>query len=323
MSQPPRLFFTRACFPEIANYLRSAFEVTENPADRILSRAELAARLDEYDAVFAMPSDQFDAELLQQSKRLRMLGLMAVGFNNVDLAAANARRIMVSNTPDVLTETTADFGFALLLAAARHVTRAEHWLRAGKWQRWAYDGFLGMDVHHSTLGIIGMGRIGQALARRAAGFSMRVVYCNRRRLAPQVEQACGASYLSQAELLAQADHLILTVPYEAQTRHLIGAAELAQMKPGAVLVNLARGGVVDDAALAQALQSGHLGAAGLDVFENEPALHPALLELENVVLTPHIASASNATRRAMAKRAADNLLAMAQGRPLDWVNPWE
>jgi len=251
---------------------------------------------------------------------------MAVGYNNLDVPALTAAGIVATNTPDVLTETTADFGWALLMATARRVTESEHYLRAGKWERWSYDMLVGVDVHGSTLGILGMGRIGQGLARRAAGFGMQVLYHNRSQLPADVEQSLNARYVSKAELLQQADHLILVLPYSAESHHSIGAAELAQMKPSATLINLARGGIVDDGALAAALRDRKIFAAGLDVFEGEPAVHPDLLTVPNVVLTPHIASASEKTRRAMANLAADNLIAALDvgpqaGKPPTVINP--
>ncbi|HRH89627.1 MAG TPA: D-glycerate dehydrogenase, partial [Rubrivivax sp.] len=217
--------------------------------------------------------------------------------------------------PDVLTETTADFGFALMMAAARRIAESEHFLRAGRWTRWGHDMFAGADVHGATLGVLGMGRIGQAIARRAAlGFGMPVLYHNRSPLDPAIEAQLGARYVGKDTLLREADHLVLVLPYSAQSHHAIGAAELALMKPSATLTNIARGGIVDDAALAQALRERRLAAAGLDVFEGEPQVHPELLRLPNVVLTPHIASASLPTRRAMARLAADNLIAaLGQG----------
>jgi len=223
----------------------------------------------------------------------------------------------------VLTETTADFGFALMMATARRIAESEHFLRAGRWQRWAYDLFVGADVHGATLGILGMGRIGQAIARRGAlGFGMPVIYHNRSRLAPEVEAPLRARWVDKGTLLRESDHLVIVVPYSASSHHAIGAAELASMKPSATLVNIARGGVVDDAALAQALAEGRIAAAGLDVFEGEPKVHPALLEVPNVVLTPHIASATTATRLTMAMLAADNLIAVLNGNaPLTPVNP--
>jgi gluconate 2-dehydrogenase len=241
----------------------------------------------------------------------------------VDVSAATAAGIMVTNTPDVLNETTADFGWALLMATARRVTESEHYLRAGKWEKWTYDGFLGADVHGATLGVIGMGRIGQAIARRSMGFDMKVVYHNRSRLSPELEaRANHAQYLGLEELLRTADHIVLVLPYSPAVHHFIGAKELALMKPGATLINIARGGIVDDAALIAALHKGQIAAAGLDVFENEPAFNPDFLGLSNVVLTPHIASASEPTRRAMANCAAGNLIAALTGTtPPNLLNP--
>jgi gluconate 2-dehydrogenase len=247
---------------------------------------------------------------------------MAVGFNNFDVPAMTSAGVQATNTPDVLTETTADFGFALLMATARRVTESEHFLRAGKWTKWRYDMFAGAEVHGSTLGIIGMGRIGQGIARRAAhGFGMQVIYHNRSRLSAELESHCQARYVSITELLQQADHVMLVVPYSAESHHTIGAPELALMKPTATLVNIARGGIVDDAALAKALQEGSIASAGLDVFEGEPQLHPELLKCDNVVLTPHIASATVKTRKAMAQLAADNLVAyLTRGQALTPLN---
>jgi len=238
-----------------------------------------------------------------------------VGYNNFDIPAFKQYGVWATNTPDVLTDTTADFGFALMMATARRMAEAEHFLRRGEWRKWTYDMFAGSDVHGATLGILGMGRIGQGIARRGAlGFGMKVIYHNRRRLDAATEAACGATYVSKAELLQAADHLVLVLPYSAESHHAIGEAELAQMKPSATLVNIARGGIVDDAALARALRERRIAAAGLDVFEGEPSVNPNLLALPNVVLTPHIASASLPTRLAMASLAADNLIDFFSGR---------
>ncbi|GAC1315682.1 MAG: D-glycerate dehydrogenase [Collimonas sp.] len=306
----PKILMARAVFPDVIARLQQHFEVESNQEDRIFSAAELAEKLRDKDGVIATASERISAELLQASPRLKAVCNQAVGYNNIDVAAATRAGVMVTNTPDVLNETTADFGWALLMATARRVTEAEHWLRAGHWKQWRYDSFLGADVHGATLGIIGMGRIGQAIARRSLGFDMQVLYHNRSRLAPEQEaRANNARYVSKEELLATADHVILVLPYSKESHHTIGPAELALMKPGATLVNLARGGIVDDLALIAALRDKKIAAAGLDVFENEPALHPDFLALSNVVLTPHIASASEPTRRAMADCAADNLLA--------------
>ncbi|MFY7865979.1 2-hydroxyacid dehydrogenase [Roseateles sp.] len=323
MSARPSVLVARRIFPDIVQRLREHFEVEEPLDDEPLPQPELIRRLQGKVGLFATGTELIDATLLQACPDLRAVCLMTVGYNNVDLAACAARGVVVTNAPDVLTETTADFGFALLLAAARRVTEAEHYLRAGRWKQWNIDLLAGADVHGSTLGVLGMGRIGQAIARRAAlGFGMRVIYHNRSRLAPELEAPLGAQWVDKTELLRRADHLIIVVPYTPAAHHLIGAPELALMKPSATLVNIARGGVVDDAALAEALAAGRLAAAGLDVFEGEPQLNPALLALSNVVLTPHIASASIATRRAMCNLAVDNLIAaLTGGQVLTPVGP--
>lgn len=319
----PKILVSRAVFPEVLARLAEHFDVESNPADIIYTQAELIAKLQGKDGLFANPADRISSELIQACPQLKAVCNMAVGYNNVDVAAATAAGIVVTNTPDVLNETTADFGWALLMATARRVTESEHHLRAGKWEKWTYDGFLGADVHGATLGVIGMGRIGQAIARRSMGFDMKVVYHNRSRLTPELEaRANNAQYLSREELLRTADHVVLVLPYSPAVHHFIGAADLALMKPGATLVNIARGGIVDDAALIDALKKGQIAAAGLDVFENEPAFNPDFLALSNVVLTPHIASASEPTRRAMANCAAANLIAaLTGGAPPNLLNP--
>ena len=320
--QKPRILVARAIFPEVIERLAQHFEVEANVHDDIWSPAEFAAHLRDKDGALTTGSERIDAALLAACPRLRIVANMAVGYNNFDLAAMDAGGVQGTNAPGVLTETTADFGFALLLATARRVTEGERYLRAGQWRRWSYDLLAGAEVHGSTLGIIGMGRIGQAIARRGAyGFGMRVIYHNRSRLAPEVEAECKANYVGKEELLRTADHVVLVLPYSPESHHTIGAPELALMKPTATLVNIARGGIVDDAALAEALRTRRIAAAGLDVFEGEPQVHPGLLEVPNVVLTPHIASATLPTRLAMAQLAADNLIAFFAGRgPLTPVN---
>ena len=310
----PQILVARAVFPEVVERLRSHFEVDDNPGDVILSRPELIARLQGKAGAFTTGSERIDAELLAACPQLRVVANMAVGYNNFDIAACTAAGVLATNTPDVLTETTADFGFALMMAAARRMAESEHFLRRGQWTKWAYDMFTGSDIHGATLGILGMGRIGQGIARRGAlGFGMRVIYHNRSRLSAEQEAPIAARYVDKATLLREADHLILVLPYSAASHHAIGAAELALMKPTATLTNVARGGIVDDAALVAALRKGQIAAAALDVFEGEPQVHPDLLTLPNVVLTPHIASATVATRRAMADLAADNLIAALTG----------
>ena len=313
-------------FPEVLERLRETFDVIDNQADVVYPPEALAERLQGRVGLLANAADTINAELIARVPTLRAVANMAVGYNNLDLPAMTRAGILATNTPDILTETTADFGWALLMAAARRVSESERWLRAGQWKRWTYDAFLGAEVFGSTLGILGMGRIGQALARRASGFSMRVIYHNRSRLAPEIEQDTRATYVSKEDLLKQADHLVLVLPYSKESHHAIGAAELAKMKPTATLVNLARGGIVDDAALAQALADKRIFAAGLDVYEGEPKVHPALLEAEHVALTPHIASATHGTRVGMANLAADNLIAALgfgphAGQPPNLLNP--
>ena len=317
----------RAVFPDIVDRLREHFEVETNEADVVWSREELIAHLQGKAGAFITGTQPIDGALLDACPELRAVCSMAVGYNNVDLPACTARGVLVSNAPDVLTETTADFGFALMMATARRIAESEHYLRRGEWTKWSVDAFAGSDVHGATLGILGMGRIGQAIARRGGkGFGMQVIYHNRSRLAPAIEAELGARYVTKDELLRESDHLVIVVPYSAESHHLIGAAEFAKMKPGATLTNIARGGIVDDAALAQALRERRIAAAGLDVFEGEPSVHPGLLEVPNVVLTPHIASASVPTRRAMANLAVDNLIAALgygpnAGMPPTALNP--
>ena len=312
----PSVLICRRVFPEAVDRLREHFDVETNDADVVWSRDELIARLQGKAGVFVTGTQPIDAALLDACPQLRAVCSMAVGYNNIDVPACTGHGVVVSNAPDVLTETTADFGFALMMATARRITESEHFLRRGEWTKWSVDLFAGADVHGATLGILGMGRIGQAIARRGAlGFGMSVVYHNRSRLPGAVEATLGARYLGKDELLAAADHLVIVVPYSAESHHLIGADELARMKPGATLTNIARGGIVDDAALAAALRTGVIAAAGLDVFEGEPAVHPDLLGLGNVVLTPHIASSSLPTRLAMAHLAVDNLIAALDERP--------
>ncbi|AOF85616.1 D-isomer specific 2-hydroxyacid dehydrogenase, NAD binding domain protein [Hydrogenophaga sp. RAC07] len=306
----PAVFVSRKVFPEVIARLSEHFDVEMNDTDSVLSPDQLAQRLQGKVGVLTTGSERVDAALLAANPQLRIVANIAVGFNNFDMAAINAAGVLATNTPDVLTETTADFGFALLMATARRVTESEHFLRAGQWNKWSLDMFAGAEVHGSTLGILGMGRIGQAIARRGAhGFGMKVIYHNRSKLAPELEAECKASYVDKATLLKTADHVMLVLPYSPEAHHTIGAAEIAQMKPTATLVNIARGGIVDDAALALALRNRVIAAAGLDVFEGEPKVHPDLLTVPNVVLTPHIASATMGTRMAMAMLAADNVIA--------------
>ena len=303
-------FVARQVFPDIVDRLRPHLDVRTHDGDAPLSQPALIAALQGCAGVFIAGSEKIDAVLLDACPQLKAVCTMAVGYNNIDVPACTARGVVVTNAPGVLTETTADFGFALMMATARRISESERFLREGRWKHWGVDMFAGGDVHGATLGILGMGRIGQAIAKRGhGGFDMKVAYHNRSHLASDVEASLGATWMPLPDLLRAADHLVIVTPYTPQTHHLVGAEQLKLMKPTATLTNIARGGVVDDPALAQALAAGTIAAAGLDVFEGEPTVQPALLALRNVVLTPHIASASVPTRRAMANLAVDNLLA--------------
>lgn len=319
----PKILVARAIFPAVIDRLAEHFDITSNQADEVWTKAELTEALRDKVGAFTTGSERIDADVLAACPQLRIVANMAVGYNNFDVEAMTARGVLATNAPDVLTETTADFGFALLMATARRVTESEHYLRAGQWTKWNYEMFSGSDIHGATLGILGMGRIGQGIAKRGAhGFGMKVIYHNRSRLSPELEAQCKASYVSKEDLLRTADHLVLVLPYSASSHHAIGAAELAQMKPTANLINIARGGIVDDGALAAALRNKQIAGAGLDVFEGEPKVHPDLLTVPNVVLTPHIASATVPTRLAMGNLAADNLIGyLVNGKPLTPLNP--
>jgi len=322
MIMKPKIIVTREVFDDTLELLGRHFEVEANQADRPLTVAELAGKLADKDGAITVLTDKIDETLLKQCPRLRAACNIAVGFNNFDLKAMTAHGVLATNTPGVLDAATADFTWALILATARRLTEAEAWLRAGEWKGWKLKQFLGFDVHGATLGIIGMGRIGQAVARRARGFDMPVLYYNRKRLTPEIEAQTQARFAGLDELLAQSDIVTIHTPYSPQTHHLIGAAQLARMKPGAILIHAARGGVVDDSALVAALKTGKIAAAGLDVFENEPRLDPEFLTLKNVVLAPHIASSTTTTRRNMAMLAARNLVAALSGeRPPNLLNP--
>ena len=327
MPSRPAVLVCRSVFPDIVDRLRVHFDVETNEADDVWPAEELIRRLQGKTGVFVTGTQPIDAALLAACPDLRAVCSMAVGYNNIDVPACTARGVLVSNAPDVLTQTTADFGFALMMAAARRITESEHFLRRGEWTKWSVEMFAGADIHGATLGILGMGRIGQAIARRGArGFDMPVIYHNRSRLPEAVEAELGARLVDKATLLREADHLVLVLPYSAESHHAIGVEELGLMKPSATLTNLARGGIVDDAALAKAQRDKRIAAAGLDVFEGEPKVHHELLQVPNVVLTPHIASASIPTRRAMANLAVDNLIAALgcgpqAGRPPTPLNP--
>lgn len=305
----PRVWVSRPLFDDIVDDLREHFDVEAETVDRAWSRDDMARKLADKSGAILGLADRVDADVIAHAPLLRAVANRGVGYNNLDIPALTAAGIVATNTPGVLDETVADFAWALMLATARRITEAERYLRGGQWKDMSFHVLLGGDVHGRTLGIFGMGRIGQAIARRAVGFRMPVIYHNRSRLDAAIERDCNARYVERDALLREADFLVLAVPMTAQTRHAIGAAELALMKREAFLVNIARGGVVDDAALIAALTEKRIAGAGLDVFEREPAVPGEMLALDNVVLTPHIGSASLATRRAMARMAVDNLIA--------------
>lgn len=307
--QRPRVWVSQPLFDDVIARLEEYFEVISASDVAEYTPEQISAALSDASGALVTLNERIGAEQIVAAPRLRAVANVGVGYNNLDIPALSAAGITATNTPEVLTETTADFGFALLMATARRITEAERWLREGHWRQWSFQTMLGADLHGSTLGILGMGRIGQGIAKRASGFDMRVLYHNRSRLPEASEREVRAAYVGFDDLLAQADHLLLALPYSKESHHLIDAKALAGMKPTATLVNIARGGIVDEEALADALAGGKLAAAGLDVFEGEPAVNPRLLALRNVVLTPHIASGSLATRRAMVSLAVDNLIA--------------
>jgi lactate dehydrogenase-like 2-hydroxyacid dehydrogenase len=310
----PRILVTKRIYPEAIEFLRRHAEVDYAGTDDGLTTEELIARAHGCRAVVAQLTDKLSAEILRRLETVEGIANVAVGYDNIDVPAATELGIQVTNTPDVLTETTADFAWALLMAAGRRIVEAHQFVHSGEWRKWIIDLLVGQDIFGKTIGIFGMGRIGQAVARRARGFSMRILYCDAQPAPAELERELGLERVSQETLLAESDYVSLHVPLSAETRHLIGAAELRQMKRTAILVNTARGPVVDEAALVEALETGVIAYAGLDVFEAEPKVHPKLLELTNVALAPHIASASVDTRRRMSMMAAENAAAMVEGR---------
>jgi gluconate 2-dehydrogenase len=318
----PKILVAREVFPEVIERLRQHFDVDDNQKDVVLGVEGLKARLADKVGALTAATDPVSAEVIAAAPALKAVCNFAVGYNNIDLAACTRAGVMATNTPGVLDDTTADLAWALLMATARRLPAAERWLRNGEWKGWQFIQWLGSDVHHATLGILGMGRIGQTVARRALGFDMKVIYHNRTPLSAEQAAAIRATWVDKETLLRESDFLVLLLPYSPATHHTIGAAELALMKPTAHLINVARGGIVDDEALISALRQRRLSGAGLDVFEGEPKLNPGFLDLDNVALTPHIGSSSRATRMAMAMTAADNLIAALAGqRPPNLLNP--
>ncbi len=309
------LFISNALPSEALNLIPEEIAVDYNESLAALPQAEFLSRLKGTDGLICHITSTINDEVLAAAPGLKVVANVAVGYNNIDIAAARRRGVVVTNTPDVLTETTADFAWALLMAAARRVVEADHFARSGQWRRWQWDLLWGADVHGKTLGILGFGRIGRAVARRASGFAMRVLYYDAVRPAPAVERELSATYAEPEAILREADFVSLHTPLLPETRHLINERTLRLMKKTAILVNAARGPIVDEAALVRALEEGWIAGAGLDVFEEEPRIHPGLLPLANVVLAPHIASASPDTRIAMASLAVRNCLAVLDGKP--------
>ena len=318
----PSILISRLLPEEALALARSRAAVDVHEADKPLERSELVARLRGRQGLVCLITDTIDVPLLDACPGLKVVSNVAVGFNNIDVAAATQRGVVVTNTPDVLTETTADFAWTLLMATARRVVEADRYVREGKFTQWEYMLLLGGDIHGKTLGIVGFGRIGRAMARRASGFNMRVLYQDAIAVDAATEKELRATRVDIATLLRESDFVTLHTPLLPETEHLINAQSLRTMKKTAYLVNASRGPVVDEAALAQALKEGRIAGAGIDVFEREPEVHPALIGLPNVVLAPHIASASSDTRVKMAMLAVDNCLAVLEGRtPPTPVNP--
>jgi glyoxylate reductase len=321
MTAKPKIFLTRPLFDSPRAILQDHFEVDYwKPAERI-PRGELIASVRDKEALVCLLTEKIDDELLAAGPKLRMVANVAVGFDNIDVPACTRRGVVASNTPGVLDETTADFAWTLLMSVARRVVEGDNLARSGNWKGWDLDQLCGTDVWGKTLGILGFGRIGRAVARRARGFKMRVIYNDAVRVAPEIENELGAKFVDFNQTLAESDFLSLHVPLLPETRHLISSPQLARMKPGAFLINTSRGPVIDEPALVTALENNKIAGAALDVFENEPAIHPGLRR-PNVVLAPHIASASIETRTKMACIAAENVIALFQGRtPPNALNP--
>jgi len=317
-----KVYVTRPVFDEAIDRLRREFEVELNTEDRILPKQELIAHLGDKDGALTLLTDAIDLELLQSTPRLKVVANFAVGFNNVAVDSATQLGVVVTNTPGVLTETTADFAWTLLMAAARRVAEADKFARAGKFKAWGPKMFLGYDIYGKTLGLVGLGRIGQAVARRAAGFNMRVVFHDPESIPERIIKELGVTRLPFDELLRVSDFISLHVPLFPETHRLLNDHTFALMKPTCIVINTSRGPVVDEKALVRAVRDGKIAGAGLDVFEREPEIEPELFAMENVILAPHIASASHETRLRMCMMAADNLIAALKGeRPPNLVNP--
>ena len=316
-----KILITRKIFDEVVALVKKHFEVEDNQSDVPFPPDALVRKLQNKAGAIILLTDLIDEGVLSRCPDLKIVSNIAVGYNNIDVPACTRHKVMVTNTPGVLDDTTADFTWTLLLATARRLIEADQHLRSSQWNGWKLMEFLGSDVHHKTLGICGLGRIGQGVARRAKGFDMQVLYTDLVRATQSVEKELGVSFVDKKTLLARSDFITLHVPLGPQTTHYISKAELALMKPTAILINASRGPVIDERALVQALKEGQIAGAGLDVYEREPQVEPALLSMRNVVLAPHIASASYETRLRMAMMAAENLIAGLTGkRPSNLVN---
>jgi glyoxylate reductase len=327
MTERPKILVTQKVPDPAYPPLEAIGDVEANMEEGVIwLYEELLRRGPGHDYIFCLLTDNIDARFLEacvaSTPRLKLVANMAVGFNNIDVEAATRLGIGISNTPGVLSDTTADFAFALLMATARRIPEAEQYLRAGKYKGWGPLLFCGAEIHQATLGLIGAGRIGKLVANRASGFEMKVIYYDVYRMSAEEEATYNVTYMPIDDVLKQADFISIHTPYMPSTHHLISERELSLMKPSAILINTARGPIVDEKALVKALQSGKIAGAGLDVFENEPAVEPELMTMENVVITPHIASASLKTRTLMATMASDNIVTHFSGqRPPNIVNP--
>jgi glyoxylate reductase len=317
----PRVLITRPVQQEAIDKVAAQCMVETHTVDEPMPLPLLIKGLRDADAV--MPCGlRVGEEAISAAPNLRVIANIGAGYDNIDLEACGRKKILVTNTPDVLTDATADLAFALLLAAARRIVEGDRYVREGRWPHWQWNYLWGAELHGQTLGLYGCGRIGQAMARRGRGFSMRLLYHSRHHIPAAIERELGLEWVDFDTLLANSDFLSIHVPLTAATRHSIGKAELARMKPTSFLINTARGTIVDEEALVHTLQLAQLRGAGLDVFENEPRVHPALMSMNNVVLLPHIGSATAETRLRMALLAVDNLLAALNGnRPPNLVNP--
>lgn len=312
----PKVFLTRELPPKSMERLFEHTDLEYNKEDRVLTKEEIIAGVKGKDALLCLLTDSIDGEIMDANPDLQIIANYAVGFNNIDVDAATSRKIPVTNTPGVLTETSADLAFTLLVSTARRIVEGDNFLRTGKWNGWGPLQYLGSDIYGATLGIIGLGRIGKAVAKRANGFDMKIVYWNRTRLSEEEEKELGLSYLPFEEVLKQSDYLSVNIAYNEHTFHIIGEKEFKLMKESSIIINTARGPVIDEKALVKALQNKEIAGAGLDVYEEEPKVEPELMEMDNCVLLPHLASATIETRTKMGMIAIDNLLAKFNDQPL-------